>query len=99
MHTHVLYKCTNYNEIRCLKSIFIYVHCMVHTTLMLAGGASTSKGGVNIKGYLLSADDVLSMDEKERVALLERVKSGNMSIDEALQEVIEHQRRQNCNIM
>eukprot|EP00041_Stephanoeca_diplocostata_P037620 m.1430320 g.1430320 ORF g.1430320 m.1430320 type:complete len:1775 (-) comp25073_c0_seq5:163-5487(-) len=65
----------------------------------LAGGASTSKGGVNIKGYLLSADDVLSMDEKERVALLERVKSGNMSIDEALQEVIEHQRRQNCTIM
>lgn len=54
---------------------------------------------VDIKGYSLNAADILSMDENERIALLERVKSGKMSIDDALQEVIEHKRRQNCIIM
>mmetsp|Transcript_15063 Transcript_15063/g.38690 ORF Transcript_15063/g.38690 Transcript_15063/m.38690 type:complete len:1623 (+) Transcript_15063:291-5159(+) len=54
---------------------------------------------VDIKGYSLNVDDILSMDERERIALLERVKTGSMSIDDALQEVIEHKRRQNCAIM
>lgn len=54
---------------------------------------------VEIKGYALTAENILSMDEAERIALLDRVKKGSMSIDEALNEVIEHQRRQNCTIM
>jgi len=54
---------------------------------------------VDIKGYTLNAADILSMDEAERLALLTKVKGGEMTIDEALNEVIEHKRRQNCSIM
>jgi myosin-3 len=57
------------------------------------------QSNVDIKGYSLNTADILSMDENERIALLERVKSGEMSINDALQEVIEHKRRQNCVVM
>eukprot|EP00038_Savillea_parva_P006917 m.166692 g.166692 ORF g.166692 m.166692 type:complete len:1693 (-) comp12726_c0_seq1:145-5223(-) len=62
-------------------------------------GSNVSASDVDIKGYALNAADILSMDEHERIALLERVKTGQMSIDDALQEVIEHKRRQNCCVM
>lgn len=65
-----------------------------------AGGHRTmsSRDGsnVNVKGYKLAPEDLLNMDESERIAILNKVKGGGMSINEALAEVIEHKKRQNC---
>ena len=64
-----------------------------------SGAARAAGGGVNVKGYRLTPADVLSMDEKSRLALMERVSRGGMSIDDALGEIVEHQRQRNCAIM
>jgi len=65
-----------------------------------AGGHRTSsmRGGtdVNVKGYKLAPEDLLNMDESERLAILNKVKAGGMSVSDALAEVIEHKKRQNC---
>jgi hypothetical protein len=56
-------------------------------------------GNVNVKGYKLSPEDLLQMNESERLAILDKVKGGEMTINDALKEVIEHKKRQNCVVM
>ena len=36
------------------------------------------------------------MNESERIAILNKVKGGDMSINDALGLVVEHKKRQNC---
>jgi len=57
------------------------------------------KNTVDIKGNSLTASDILAMDEGERLQILNNVKAGIMSVDDAMTEVIDHKRRQNCSIM
>ena len=71
-----------------------------HDAAAAAGGHRTSSmrdgSHVNVKGYKLSPEDLLNMDESERLAILNKVKAGGMSVSDALAEVIEHKKRQNC---
>ena len=40
--------------------------------------------------------DLMNMQEEQRIALLKLVKSGRLTIDEALQQVVEHKKQTNC---
>ena len=61
--------------------------------------SSHGSNNVQVKGYKLSPDDLMSMDEGERIAILMKVKEGAMTMDEAMAEIIEHKKRQNCVVM
>lgn len=51
---------------------------------------------VDVKGYVLAPEDLLNMRETERLAILSKVKEGSMTMDDAINELIEHKKRQNC---
>eukprot|EP00039_Didymoeca_costata_P009140 m.120959 g.120959 ORF g.120959 m.120959 type:complete len:1511 (-) comp14377_c0_seq1:178-4710(-) len=76
------------------------------TNRFMSGAMSPETGGrriddlnVNVKGYKLTPDDLLAIDEGDRVEILRRVKDGEMTINDAISEVIEHKKRLNCTIM
>ena len=51
---------------------------------------------IAVKGYKLGPEDLLSISAEERLEILNRVKEGKMSVDDAVSEVVEHKKRQNC---
>eukprot|EP00051_Salpingoeca_urceolata_P001958 m.45550 g.45550 ORF g.45550 m.45550 type:complete len:88 (+) comp11791_c0_seq1:47-310(+) len=81
---------------------FALLSAIVSAAAMLASGQSGliqrthSHSGVRIHGFKLAPDDLLHIDEQQRVALLQQVKEGKMSVDECLEQVVETRQRQNC---
>ena len=65
------------------------VHCHRST-------GAKGKKDLAVKGFKLGPEDLLSISEEERLEILNRVKQGNMSVDDAVSEVIEHKKRENC---
>lgn len=58
--------------------------------------SGSTAGSVNINGVKLTPADLLKIDEVQRVAILNRVKDGEMTIEDALSQVVENKQQQQC---
>jgi hypothetical protein len=73
--------------------------------------SGNSKSAVQFENTTITPADLMNMPEEQRIALLKLVKTGRMTMDEALQQVcdaiacvprlmvcqvVEHKNRQNC---
>eukprot|EP00042_Codosiga_hollandica_P054804 m.750591 g.750591 ORF g.750591 m.750591 type:complete len:1671 (+) comp58981_c0_seq6:1033-6045(+) len=60
---------------------------------------SADSSSVNLQGTTISPADLIEMPVQQRATLLHMVKAGQLSVDEAMNEVVEHKNRQNCVVM